>query len=106
MPEDHLGYEDAGATACDELAASDRDKLFQHRGAHRRADARMRHYDAILAELQFINRLRTFLAATGVGEPRALADVVDNILEEAQHAMLGNLLWLVNDVRLDHRSAR
>src|SRR5580704_5392359 len=98
MAEDHFGHEDAGAAACDELATSDRDELFQYRRAHRSADPRMHDGDPMLAELQFVNRLRAFLAPARVCDPRALADVVDDILEEAQHAVLGNLLRLVHEV--------
>ena len=94
------------AAANDELAASERDDALEARGGSGCTDPRMDHCETPAAVVELLNRVIAHLALASVemARPCALArQFGDYLLEETQHAMLGDIDRLDDARGLDDR---
>jgi len=97
------------AAANDELAASERDDALKARDGSGCANPGMDHGETPAAVVELVNRVIAHLALAGVEMARscALAHEFSNyLLEETQHAMLGDIDRLDDARGLDDRDAR
>ena len=102
-----LRVEHARAAACDELARAERDHQLEHRRRDRSADARMHHGEAATVEVELVNRMPAGLPIRDVNIAGAIAhQLVDHVLEKAEHAMFRHVDRFVHAPRLDDRARR
>src|ERR1700691_1118815 len=108
MADSYFRVEHARAAACDELARTARDHPIEHRGGHRSARARMHYCEPPGANLDLVHRMAADFADGVIDFTRAAVEdeIVDHVLEEAQHAMLRDVDLFVNAPRLDDGGRR
>ena len=88
------------------LAHAARDASIEHRSGHRSAHARVSHRQPLAAELELVNGMAPHFADRVIDLAGAAIEdeVVDHVLEEAEHAMLWHVDRFVHPARLDDRS--
>ena len=107
MADGDLRVEHSRAAACDELARTERDRQLEHRRRDRSADPRMHHGKPAAIEIELVNRMIAGFPTLGVNLARAIAhEVVDHVLEKAEHAVFGDVEAFIHAARLDDRSRR
>src|SRR5512146_1164958 len=108
MPHRDAAIEHATATTGDELAAAQRDHLFEHRGGQWRANAWMEYRQTLTLELHLIDRVRSHLAPQMLDNAHLvlLAELDDDLVEETQHRMLRHVARLDEPRRLQYTLRR
>ena len=108
MPDGYGSHKDSGAAAGDELTASERDHVLQTRRRAGSADSRMNNGEPPTSIIQFVNRVVAGFAFAIMHVARLGAlthEVPDDLLEEAQHTMLGDIDGFDDTAWFDDRDA-